>query len=646
MKLYFYQITGISREDTPDFSSSTARETFFDNHLVSTYLDEFYYPPYYRNEIRMSKSLWDVTYKGSNYLAIESDRFYYYFISEIEYVNSELIILHIEMDTIQTYYSHIVLSNALIERSTVKRWKYDNVNAVYYKNDDILRENIGNDIFLKNSKSYYTGKNDVWYVFKVFAGSSPRVTKVTDKNGCKYDTPYNYLFVPLVRIDQLKLTTGGQTTTYTINKGNAYETFFEYTGTKFIGVYIGNPFTQGVTITLGVNNILEVNGDMYEVFTQTTSSETWFWQGITLKYTNEWTPPTSPLVNSYYLANYTTPVYTKLVNSPYTFSRNTSKISALSPTLFPNLFDDNYMRIEVGNRFVTTTYPLYQYKVFNNVAPSLYLTYCTSIDDFSLYINLNKSSALDVDEYSTAVVDSNQTYIEFVNNTYAEYVANNQGRWGAAALKGGINLLETIVSVATHSYSAVAGARSILRNGKSYTPVRKKLGAKAQRALTAIEKDATINAIGDLSDLLTSQLPFASQAIEDYNYMHAPNSVNGTATYGGNVGTGFKYIFSQWSIVENLKFCMNYFNRYGFKVSSYISGSITFLNLLSIYTYRYYFDYIKFTNVDVVLNEYNSREVANDIQQRLLDGIRLWHVSNTNVTMLSYAYDNVEKDYL
>lgn len=141
-------VKGINRVDTPMFEDIADQQTFFDNCVVKEIKDG-YYPPFYENWITLDSS--DISIVASsdtdatltaNYLELayvegNQQREYYYFIDDIRYVADGIYRLHIVMDTIQSYYTEILLTETFVNRAPIKRWNDDGTI-----NRDYIRENL------------------------------------------------------------------------------------------------------------------------------------------------------------------------------------------------------------------------------------------------------------------------------------------------------------------------------------------------------------------------------------------------------------------------------------------------------------------------------------------------------------------------
>ena len=106
MTIDLLYIRGINRIDTPYFSSLQEQEDTMEGFIVSS-IETTFYPPHYSNKIRCSTA--DVDFGTEiNYIRFQfRDKYYYYFIDDITYINEGLVEIDITMDYIQTYMFNI-----------------------------------------------------------------------------------------------------------------------------------------------------------------------------------------------------------------------------------------------------------------------------------------------------------------------------------------------------------------------------------------------------------------------------------------------------------------------------------------------------------------------------------------------------------
>ena len=137
-----YYIPGISRSDTPVFSTVVEQNKYFSTYVpYSTNIDTGFYPPHYRNTIDISAEDFDQV-DNCNYLSlVYKNKTYYYFVDSVMYVNESLVKLIVTMDTVQTYMFDVKFLKYERTRKLIARWVGDKINRNY------LRENVSQGLF-------------------------------------------------------------------------------------------------------------------------------------------------------------------------------------------------------------------------------------------------------------------------------------------------------------------------------------------------------------------------------------------------------------------------------------------------------------------------------------------------------------------
>ena len=160
MNIYLAYIEGISRIDTPYFTSGSEQETYFDNKVVET-IETTFYPPHYHNAINVSSDECDIN-TSINYLFFEyKNKRYYYFIDSITYSSESVITLNITMDYIQTYMFNIYIQNGIINRRFIDRFLGSRINRAY------IRENVSKgELELVSSDNDIIDTTPLWIIIK------------------------------------------------------------------------------------------------------------------------------------------------------------------------------------------------------------------------------------------------------------------------------------------------------------------------------------------------------------------------------------------------------------------------------------------------------------------------------------------------
>ena len=107
---------------------------------------------------------------------------------------------------------------------------------------------------------------------------------------------------------------------------------------------------------------------------------------------------------------------------------------------------------------------------------------------------------------------------------------------------------------------------------------------------------------------------------------------------------GMGLIYSYYSISEDIDVCARKYQMFGYAVNKYIASPLSLVNLIALYSTRYYFNFFSVTANVHLNNIIESEEVVSDIESRLENGLRMWDITKGSIG--DYRYDNVEKDYL
>lgn len=263
------------------------------------------------------------------------------------------------------------------------------------------------------------------------------------------------------------------------------------------------------------------------------------------------------------------------------FEKNTDATKARSITYCPYLYDPTYTRVLYGEK---DNLKIMQTQYFTDVTHRMYYSM-----DITTGIRLY--------------------YIDDIDNVYGEYSLSTSTR----------NL-----DIASDPW-----LQYISRNQSSL------LTSTALNGIMLGENMFTGNGFGAFKNF-TNMASTASKVIDK---MRSPKS----ATSGSSIGQVFltnaqlPVIYKE--SVQDISQCMDYFENYGMLVNKMVNTA----SLKSLYN-RYYFDYLKFSDVSISVTSLMSEEIVRDITRRLKNGVRFWHYSSyANAGV--YLYDNVEKSW-
>ena len=490
--------------DLPYFTTASQMATFMANHYVgdASSLDGSYYPPYFRNTIKLSKSV-DFDYENGscNYLSLESEDgyIYYYFIDRIDYISPDVYSIDIHMDTIMTYWFNIRVSAFMIERAFINRWGPKDSIAI---NRDYIRENYSNGKYKIKTHTIVDGMmSDNWVVIAEInkvkfteSGDSEAPAKMCNN----WSQPTKQIFIDINGnnlFNSIPQQTHKQgvilwsfvnsvfdTETYTLNDREAYYVYPDYTYTS--------PLT-GATFSVATGkldnpiNQLINNPNLHNIFiipfipfskdisiTKVAGSRTY---NITLdpmymNFGGRDKPANDPIklrygfVRGAYNPNMLqaidqfdgayadkmspfAPIRSVVKNSTFAFgsefTKNTSIGIAFSKNYCPQLIDTNYIQVTFGSLYANTTYPI-EYLTL----AGLYGKYYADCFTGKRYYYITNSSTSYNDTYCTIVCDDNILSLEMLNDPWKDYEANNRSRWATIGVGAGVNAVKDLIGIA------------------------------------------------------------------------------------------------------------------------------------------------------------------------------------------------------
>lgn len=524
MDIKLYYIEGISKLDTPYFSTLSEQVTYFDKHVIKTIINT-YYPPFYKNSIRFDKDDCDFN-THINYIGlVDDDKTYYYFITNMTYNNQGVITLDIEMDSVQTYLFNTDFKSTTIERKFIDRWNSDkSINRNY------IRENISKGIFSNVIKNYCNSSiYDPWVIIKTrtqwfseneHLGES-RVTNgilrlENDDNKNDYvPTPYRYYFAPL----NFKTYKSGSST-YTFSGKYLINEAVE--DTKVLGIYV-IPFCpiEGITFD-NDGNILSI-GNTTPIFVKdyTATIKIYCLRGVDFVY---------PDVTA---QNYDIRDITSIYSFP--FLKNTSTSIYFNSNFVPSLLDENYYRIFFGDGGTKATFPTYN---LINVNAKL-SCWCDLMNGNRYYkiSNENVISPFDDKYYSIQMNGSPLSY-DLVNDAWKEYLSQNHATLATGILRTGLNFA-----------SIFAGK------------------------------------VNSVPETLHSASSTITPAI---NAVYTPDSIRQTGYLSQDFFQNASHIFIEVNKVNDFDYCAQYYHHYGYLVNEFINSTsslATYCNTRYYYNY-------------------------------------------------------------
>ena len=654
IKLYY--VEGITREDTLYFSSITQQARFFEGRVSSHVVDESFYPPYYQNKIKFDSD--DIDFNSPyNYLSIEYlDKVYYYFINRIEYLNERTIMLHITMDTIQTFMFDIRVDSALVERKFINR--YNNDDRI---NRDYIRENFSKEDFILKERHI----NDFDYTNNYCCGFF--VIKSTGKIGSDYDESglikndratyvrntytgdYIHDNMVIYFLPVTKQQLGLSTYRFTYHPSNPEDFDHENEDTE---LYVSDvlslisekesaivsimyvPFNcfKGRFIAQGPGIII-VDSSLFNICLYEVNALGGMKRFPLFYFKPDVGATLEPLT------------YTKT----FDFSVNKELAKPYSSEYMPVMFDENYIQVKYGCLSKMSGVALYTFNDYKNidfnVIPNpfngklfMYVDLPNNSINFTTDYNNNTYVGKIIESNSYSYAGSIITY-PLVVSAWTQYVSYNK-----YSLLGA--LASDAISIASYTYSANIAKEGINSMREAFTDAygEGEIGETTWANFYNSQSQAN-------NPLLTAaKSPKPSSTIGELtrraNAAAAPNSVKSDGDFSDSLmcpAFNFNVEIYKCSDYEQASY---YYHMYGYHVAIPYIGTDT--NLFEEVKNRYYFNYIKCSYIDLHINALQSDEVTEDIISRYKDGLRLWNLDAERVSKIGegYKYDNLELKYL
>lgn len=607
MDIKFYYVRGISVVDTPRFSNINAQENYFANKLVKTITNSFY-PPHYTNKIRIEDTDLDfnsqVNYVSLNFLNKE----YYYFIDKTVYINENLVDIYLIMDTAQTYMFNIDFINSSMDRLSIKRWKQNNINR------DYVRENMSEEQF--SVKEYSKISRDFnCYLIETseVIGSTGLLNsgKGTTIEAPKYlITPFCYylLFLPVNKDDKVNMiTTDGQTTETHSNYGVNEITLLSELASNpnVLNITLMNSFCFDITVNETYDEDLHIN-----IISLTMNSAQLSFMTYSLG-----------IDDIYMLRMRITNLNFKTdFNYTFEFIKNTAINNPLDIKYCPQLLDENYIQFIYGERLGFTSYPLHKLKSLSFKCESLY--------DFGeqnrVYRITNNDYASNNDEHFTTIQNKTTENYWLVNDYWKNYKSQNQ-----ATLTTGVRLAR---ETAFYKSFKQAGISSLGLVGDE------------DGEISSLKKVGSVGGlITSATDVLFKNYDITQRLkINRKNLDYTPDTEKQGNSLTTDLYSDAISIMYRREDVKDIENCYIKLERFGYKVNIDVSSE----NIFNYFNYRYYYNFIKTTDLELSINILNSKDIINNIKDRFNNGLRLWNVENPNVVLGEYIYDNVEIENL
>lgn len=659
-------IEGYDSFNTMSFTNKTAQSTYFDNHTIVTI--DAYYPPYYTNIIKLTRTDLDYTTNKFNFVIIIFNNIrYYYFVGDINYINEEVYEIPIIMDTIQTFMFDLKISNAVQTRECISRWIPNGNTLSDVINRDYARENVSKDDFLPTSFEYINTRKYLIVITSREMSDPSAYPSSMIKNGYNMSTgTWIYVF-PFLDFTNLLETLPVK----------IYVNGVEwYTGITFD--YYNSPIPSLLKNPYVVNMFMVTSAYLDELVepsvTKIGSGKDAYWR-LSMSF------PSIPLIDDtpfrYNYGSEDTPSYTYYLGfqisaipldfeymgsksiqiENISFVKNTNLATSFNKKFIPQLIDENYIQISYGEKLGSTSFPLSKLK---DTAIYLYagmdLTDCSR----SYKITPRDDDFNHEDAYNTIKVVSSLESFNLISDAWENYqathkgslttgmqlqVANNLYKFAAGSALGWASKtlpLSQSSTIKTTVDNSIINTRTNTSGGGMYsTRNMNKQTDKTTNAYTHGESYRSPSGLTAKTDFLMDNInTVANYQINKENLEFTPDVVGQGSNLFSDILTKSCEVFYATQQVTDIDACAKRMEYYGYSVNKVVTNK--FINDLKV---RYYYNVIQATNITVKnIGTCNiPLDLIQDFVARLESGIRLFDmVGNTNF-LDNLEYDNVER---
>ncbi len=647
-------VEGINAIDTYAFKTEQDQRDFFEGAVVVS-IDE-YYPPHYSNRIRLSTDIVPLS-TNFNYLSLMFDnKYYYYFITGINYINEVVYEIEIEMDTIQTLMFNTYFLNLKVNKMSIKRWQDIDTPII---NRDYVRENLSEEDY--DLASYEQSQTPDFGLFIIqvseYHGSLPSaISPAIDYENFESRTSltdgliYYVLPVPLKDLGLI----------------NTYEV-----GTHSIGVntsqlrgaierIISLPYTVNVYF---INNSGVCNGLEYSISNNKVS----FSSGALFKID----PNVNPVFFEYDTGS---GIYSTLPAfrvdefnpnwidtyglQPHNFlDVNRNLGVAFSAQFVPYLLDENYVDYEFGERMKTTHFPLHQCLLLE-LKKRFKFDINSCIRSYKIDAVTRASDGKD-DEYMTTITCDSSPSMPLLTDSWLDYYCRNKANYSELGISTQIaNILWGGVSGNASNVAKTAITGQAMRNS-GFTQIMNAVDTKNPQGIntganTMLNGHMWSNLAG-----VQAKIGLANTGVQLANYSVDFDLTKMNVSYAPDTYTSgknpFNDVFTQANqVIERISIVRDYLNvakrieYYGYRVNiykNYSNGSLL-SDMLDLFP-RYYYNVLQISECTLKFNMFVADDLKHNLIARLRAGIRLFSTYYTNTSIGdSLNYDNVETDFV
>lgn len=665
MIVELFYISGLNNIDTLYFDNIDEQNNYFYNATSKVSLNDFsFYPPHYTNKILLSTA--DIDFNSNvNYLRLQyNNKWYYYFIENIDYISEETVSIDVVMDVIQTYLFNIKFNYVDIERRLIDRWYKKGMN--FEINRNYIRENLSNSSFYYGYYKRFNydfaqydfilvdmvASDDVLNINTQFTKAlNPTVFKYFNNKEGDYKTftdgYYHYYLIIPTRLDKNYIIKQGSyginTTNAQINPSTADVSMNSTQLMTVLEFYSSHPSIISLNIVpynMFSDTSIRCTSDDNNTYIQLEDNLAFINQRIRIEDTNDiGILYLCPKCNLNYTYETTTSYYepVELNRKNYSFSLDDTKIPIninkltkipFSINFIPQMLDENYRQLEFGERISYTTVPynmIYKYSI-NIKLEQVFITnngnraYCTYINNDlqDIYIN-------------TLIVPTTESFA-IKNDAWKTYVSQNQ-----ATLSTGLayQFFTDITDTGLSAYKFNKPTNMYDRRYK--VPTLTKAGKNYSKGIIGTALNGVKNIMGTAVDYQVNKdnLQNTPKTITQGN-----NVVDNIVINSNDVMVREKYVYDYDKVCEQLE-------ENGYKVNEHYSN----INIIKELNTRYYYNYFQCSALNISLdNVLNDNDTLQLIIDRFNDGLRFWNIQNCNNDGIDigqlFVYDNVEKSLI
>lgn len=669
--IYLMYVPGISRTDVP--VSSTADPYGWLGGKVVKSIDNSYYPAYYEDTIYIDADDLDLGQVTINYLAINvnpnaspTKRTYYYFITDIRYVNEQVYEIDIVLDSIMTFMPEIHINYGLLERKLIHKYTSSSKSSL---NRAYIRENVSDGIFYNYrrdkvtdligtyvARSTQSKAPDVWVSSRIREPNIiyTKAYQVYLQQKTDMELGYYYFVIPYVKnhTGDIDYTISTQWRVY--DSPGVYHDY-DFSDSQYVLAMLRSLLTDTAIKSLYYfpfniyqdifynenNNTIKIFANSGEAMYSPSEGEDPEFAKVGLIRTSQ-----DPDVN---IRGY---AIEWMKDMKVVINRTSINYISGLPSFDPDswspfdevgIFDENYISVRFGENGAMSSFPLYK-----ATSTTIYAYYWGDPTSGARYYQLGlantPNNAIIVDFYNTRVCADKPLTVDLRTAEFEQWY-----RYNKAALIGAASntAVKVATSVLTHGVSAASDATriaDIIKDPAARTPKKQRISKKAQRAIRGYEISKEGNEARTLASTMNSGSGLFELAANMANLALAPDSVKTIGELIGDMMADCDGPYIDTSLVQDYYQVGLYYHMYGYKINRPVHNK---------YMYDYWindkvgdvFNYIKFgsVTVDLIISDISSQAICSDIESRLRDGVRFWKIDGLNDNFIgNYTKKNME----